>query len=110
MSTPESPKPLSDGPSARSTTLLGVGPGDDKATDQNVVTDRNNPPSREVERLTPHCRKLRVFQMNRNGVVCGVATDCRVLIIENLLAIGIQAQELSERGTADSTINERIIN
>ena len=43
---------------------LGLGPANDKATDQNVVTDRNKPPGREVERLRPHCRELRIFQMN----------------------------------------------
>ena len=77
---------------------LGLGSGNDKATDQNVVTARNEPPRREVERLRPHCRKLRIFQMNRNGVVCSVTAHGRVLIIENLFAGGVQAQELSERG------------
>ena len=52
---------------------LGLGPGNDKAPDQNVVTGRNEPPSREVERLRPHCRELGIFQMNRNGVVCSAA-------------------------------------
>ena len=40
---------------------LGVGPGNDEATDQDVVTARNKSPGRDVERLRPHCRELRIF-------------------------------------------------
>src|SRR4029077_13642063 len=47
--------------------------------------------------------------MNRNGVVCSVTTEGRVLIIENLLAGSVQAKELSERGRY-STPNKRVIN
>ena len=76
---------------------LGVGPGNDKATNQSGVTARNEPPSREVERLRPHCGELRIFQMNGNGVVCSVTPHGPILIIENLFASGVQAEELSER-------------
>src|SRR5436190_22609102 len=52
---------------------LGIGAGDNKTTDQNVVTSCNKPPAREGERLRPHCRELGSFQVNRNGVVCSAA-------------------------------------
>src|SRR5262249_61000642 len=49
--------------------------------------------------------------MNGKGVVGGVTTLGRVLIIENLLAGGVQAQELSERGNVGYTaVNDCVIN
>src|SRR6266498_3808931 len=53
---------------------FGLGPAEDKATDQNIVTGQNASPGREVERLRSHCRKLRIFQMNGEGAIgCGAA-------------------------------------
>ena len=91
---------------------LGIGSGNDKATDQNVVTGPNEPPGRDVERLRPHCRELRIFQMNRNGVVCSITADGWILIIENPFASSIQAQELSEGGNVgrSTAVNDRVIN
>src|SRR5262249_43680346 len=49
--------------------------------------------------------------MNGKGVVGSVTTLGRVLIIENLLAGGVQAQELSERGNVGYTaVNDCVIN
>src|SRR6476661_8560903 len=49
--------------------------------------------------------------MNRNGVVCSVTTDGRVLIVEDLFAGSVQAEKLSECGNVwYSTINKRVIN
>src|ERR1043165_2867824 len=48
--------------------------------------------------------------MDRKGVVCSVTTRGRVLIIENCLTAGVQAQELSEgRNVRYCPINERVI-
>ena len=47
---------------------LGLGSGNDEATNQNVVTDGNHPARGKIERLRTHCRKLRVFQVKRNSV------------------------------------------
>src|SRR6476620_8447515 len=47
--------------------------------------------------------------MNRNGVVCSVTTDGRVLIVEDLFVGSIQAEKLSECGRY-STTNKRVIN
>src|SRR4029453_6455797 len=89
---------------------LGFASSDDETADQNVVTDRNDPSSREVKRLRPKRRKLRALQMQGNRVVGSITTGCRILIIENLVASGIQAQELSEGGKWCSTINKGVIN
>src|SRR6267378_1720350 len=49
--------------------------------------------------------------MNRNGVVCSVTTEGRVLIVEDLFGGSIQAEKLSEcRNVRYSTINNRVIN
>ena len=55
--------------------------------------------------------KLCIFQVERDGVVCSVATDGWVLIIENRVLCGVQSQESSDGGSAGhSTINEGVIN
>src|SRR6478735_3189794 len=47
--------------------------------------------------------------MNRNGVVCSVTTDGRVLIVEDLFVGSIQAEKLS-KCRRYSTTNKRVIN
>src|SRR5262249_51532808 len=88
---------------------LGLGTGNDKATNENAVPTRNDPPSREVKHFRLDCRELRIFQMNRNGVVGSVTTCGRVLIIENLFVRGVQAQELCIVGRGQRAIHKRII-
>ena len=68
---------------------LGRGPGNDKATDQNVVTGRNKSPGREVKRLRPHCRELRIFQMNGESAIDLATAGGRVPIGKNRLASGV---------------------
>ena len=109
--TPESPKLLSDGPQRADHYRLGIVSGDDKTVNQHIVTGRDCPACRKILHSRPDRRKLCIFQMERDGVVCSVTADGWVLIIENRVLCGVQSQELSERGNAGhSTINERVIN
>src|SRR5438477_11815947 len=62
---------------------FGIGPRDDKAADQNVVTARNDPSGRDVERLRSHSRKPAVFQMNWSSSIGSVTKKGCVLIVKN---------------------------
>src|SRR2546423_1118736 len=55
------PEPTERWPQRAKHYRLGLGPSDNKATDQNVVTGGNKSSSREIERLRSHCRKLCIF-------------------------------------------------
>ena len=108
---PGKPKATERWPQRAKHYRLGFGPGDDKATDQNVVTGPNEPPCREVERLRPHCRELCTFQMNRNGVVCSVTA--RWLGIDNRKSFRRRRSGPGVERMWDgrhSTINNRVIN
>ena len=105
------PKPAKRWPQRAKHYGLGIGSANDKPADQNVVIGPNETSGRDVERLRPHCRELRIFQMNRNGVVCSVTADGWILIIENPFAAGVQARELREGGNIgrSTAVNERVI-
>src|SRR5437870_2166760 len=72
--------------------FLGVGPSDDKATNQNIVTARDGPARRKIERFWSHSRKLCTLQMQRNGIIELVTEVSRILVVENLLAGRIQTE------------------
>ena len=88
---------------------LRLGPGNNEATDQNVITGGNNSPSREVERSRSHCRKLRAFQVHRNGVESSVTAEGWIPIIEKSFGRR-NSDPVVETSFGQSTINERVIN
>ena len=97
-------------PAREAPSLLGSVPLTIKPPIRTLSPVANEPPGREVEHLRPHCRELRIFQMNRNGVDKHESQRlARVLIAEDHFISGVQAHQLSERGNVGCSIDRQIV-